>query len=139
MSSPNDSGMLFAPTAPRKRLQLRLSERRLLLMAGDAVVLVLSVLVSLFIWSQVADKSFNLDFIIPQLSWFFVLPGMWIILASANDYYVLPIAANRVDSLQRLILITMQMLVVYLLVFFLSESGSLPRLFIGYYGVCGAL
>ncbi|RMG78825.1 MAG: sugar transferase, partial [Chloroflexi bacterium] len=50
-------------------------------------------------------------------------------------YYDLRLAANRIASLQRLFGITLQMLVVYLVVFFLSPRGSLPRLFILYYGI----
>ena len=35
--------MLFSPSPRRKRLQLRLSERRLLLMLGDALAIVVAV------------------------------------------------------------------------------------------------
>jgi exopolysaccharide biosynthesis polyprenyl glycosylphosphotransferase len=127
--------MLFSPSPRRKRLQLRISERRLLLMIGDALAVVASVFISLFIWSVVADEPFNMAFIAPQTYWFFLLVALWLILAGANDFYELPIAANRALSMQRLIVITLQMLVVYLLVFFFSPRGELPRLFIFYYGV----
>lgn len=127
--------MLFSPSPQRKRLQLRISERRLLLMAGDSFAVILSVFVALFIWAQVADKDFSADFILPQSYWFFVLIFLWLLLAGANDYYELSLAARRNASLQRLALITLQMVVVYLLVFFLSPRGTLPRLFIIYYAV----
>lgn len=128
--------MLFSPQSSGKpRLQLRISERRLLLMAGDALMVILAVLAALFVWSRVAGRPFSLEFILPQSYWFVVLTGLWFVLASANDFYELRIAANRWLSLQRLVLITLQLLVVYLLVFFLSDRTSLPRLFILYYGV----
>lgn len=128
--------MLFSPSPQRKRLQLRISERRLLLMIGDALAVVLSVLIALFIWSVVAQgESFTFEFVWYRSYWFFVLTGMWLLLASANDFYDLNIAAQRGLMLQRLILITVQMLVVYLIIFFLSPPVSLPRLFILYYGV----
>ncbi|RMG82384.1 MAG: hypothetical protein D6712_14700, partial [Chloroflexi bacterium] len=128
--------MLFHPS-PRKRhrLQLAISERRLLLMLGDALMVLLAVLIALYIWARVADYAFTLSFILPQSFWFIVLVFLWFILASANDYYDLRLAANRIASLQRLFGITLQMLVVYLVVFFLSPRGSLPRLFILYYGI----
>ncbi len=128
--------MLFSPSPQRKRLQLRISERRLLLMIGDALAVVLSVLAALFIWSVVAQgESFTFEFVWYRSYWFFVLTGMWLLLASANDFYDLNIAVQRSLMLQRLILITVQMLVVYLIIFFLSPPVSLPRLFILYYGV----
>lgn len=128
--------MLFSPSPQRKRLQLRISERRLLLMIGDVLAVVLSVLAALFIWSVVAQsESFTFEFVWYRSYWFFVLTGMWLLLASANDFYDLNVAVQRSMMLQRLILITIQMLVVYLIIFFLSPPVSLPRLFILYYGV----
>ncbi len=127
--------MLFSPSPKRRRLQLRVSERRLLLMAGDALAVVASVLIALLIWAYVAQYEFTLAFVLPQSFWFFVLTVLWFVLASANDYYELRVAARRRVSLQRLFAITLQLLVVYLLVFFLSPRASLPRLFILYYGV----
>ncbi len=128
--------MLFSPRPrKRRRLQLRISERRLLLMAGDAVAIVFAVLIALYVWSRVAARPFTLEFVLPQSFWFFILTGLWFFLASGNDYYELRLASSRVGSLQRLVVITLQMLVVYLVVFFLSPRDALPRLFILYYGV----
>jgi exopolysaccharide biosynthesis polyprenyl glycosylphosphotransferase len=127
--------MLFSPSPKRRRLQLRISERRLLLMAGDALAVVASVLIALRIWAFVARYPFVLDFVLPQSHWFVILVGLWLLLASANDFYDLRTAARRLATVQRLLWITFQMLVVYLLVFFLSPPGSLPRLFILYFGV----
>jgi exopolysaccharide biosynthesis polyprenyl glycosylphosphotransferase len=60
---------------------------------------------------------------------------VWLLLASANDFYDLRLAARRGAAFQRLLLMTLQMLVVYLVIFFLSERDALPRLFSLYYGV----
>lgn len=127
--------MLFSPFSKRNRVQLRISERRLLLMAGDVLAVTFSTFIALLAWSRAADTAFTLDFIIPRSYWFFVLPIFWLILASANDFYQLRLVANRWQSFQRLTLITAQMLLVYLVVFFLSPRDELPRLFILYYGV----
>lgn len=127
--------MIFSPIPPKKRVQLRISERRLVLMAGDALAVIASVFIALWIWAQVADYRYGLDFLLPQVIWFFVLSGLWFLLSNANDYYELSIAADKWVSLQRLLLITLQLLVVYVVVFFFSERNSLPRLFIIYYGM----
>lgn len=129
------SSMLYVPDQARGRLQLRLSERRLLLMLGDTIAVNLSVLIGLAIWAAKDFIPFDMDYILPNLGWFFVLTVLWFILASANDFYDLATAANRSQSVQKLVFITLQMLVVYLMVFFFSQREALPRLFILYYGV----
>lgn len=127
--------MLFSPFSKRSRLQLRISERRLLLMAGDVLAVTISTFIALYVWSRAAKTSFTFDFILPRSYWFMVLPIFWLVLASANDFYQLRLAANRWQSLQRLTLITAQMILVYIMVFFLSPRDELPRLFIFYYGI----
>jgi len=127
--------MLFSPSPRRRRLQLRISERRLLLMAGDALAVVASVLIALRVWAFVARYPFITEFVLPQSHWFVILTGLWLLLASANDFYDLRTASRRLTTLRRLLWITFQMLVVYLLVFFLSPPGSLPRLFVFYFGI----
>jgi FlaA1/EpsC-like NDP-sugar epimerase len=77
-------------------------------MAGDALAVVVSVLVALRVRAFVADDDFTPQFVLPQTYWFFVLAGLWFLLASANDYYDLRIAASRIQSLQRLIFITLR-------------------------------
>ncbi len=127
--------MLFSPSPKRGRLQLRLSDRRLLLIIGDVVAVALSVLIALRIWSVVGRRVFDADFILEQSYWFPVFIVVWLLLASANDFYDLRLVARRAASFQRLLVITLQMLVVYLLIFFFSPRDALPRLFSLYYGV----
>ncbi len=131
--------MLFSPSPQRQRLQLQISERRLLLMAGDVLAVLIAVTIALFIWSIVAREPFNADFIFPRSHWFFILTGVWLLLASANDFYDLRIAARRLATSQRLILITAQLFILYLIVFFFSQPLALPRLFIIYYAVASFL
>lgn len=128
--------MLFSPTQRRQRLQLRISERRFLVMAGDALAVVLAVVLALAFWaSRAQGHTFNFEFVLAQTHWFFILSGLWLLLASANDFYELNVMANRIATLQRLLSITAQLLVLYLIVFFFSDRDALPRLFILYYGV----
>lgn len=126
--------MLFRPSPRRGRVQLQISERRLLLMLGDVVAVTLAVLVALRIWAFVGRIDFNPVFLVEQSFWFPLFIVLWLTLASANDFYDLRLAARRMASLQRLLIVTLQMLVVYLIIFFLSEREALPRLFVLYYG-----
>ena len=66
--------MLFFPSPrKRRRLQLRVSERRLVLMAGDTLAVLVSVLIGLRIWAFVAGYEFTVEFVLPQSIWFIVM------------------------------------------------------------------
>lgn len=124
---------LSQPRPKNRGFQLPVSERRLLLMAGDVVASEIAVFVALALWAQRAHMQFNFQFVQPQTHWFIILPVLWLLLATTNDYYNLRIAARRGASLRRLALIVAEVLVIYLAIFFLSHPGSLPRRFIVYY------
>lgn len=130
----SESNMIFAPSLSKKRrIQLRLSERRLVLVAGDMLAIFISIIVALGIWAYIGELAYDTSFILSQAIWFFVLTSLWALLANANGYYDFSIAADLWASVQRLILITGQLIVIYVFVFFFAERGSLPRLFIAYY------
>ncbi len=125
--------MIFKPSPEHHAPQLRISERRLLLMAGDVLAVALAVLVALAVWATVAREPFDVVFVWPRSHWFFILIGLWLVLAGANDFYELRLAASRNATFQSLVLINLQMLVLYVLAFFLARPLELPRLFILYY------
>lgn len=127
--------MLFSPSPGRRRLQLQFSERRFLLMAGDMAAVAAAVLIALRLWAWVGEYDFDWYFIIERVYWFPFFMGIWMLLASANDYYDLRLVARRGPSFQRLLFISLQMLLVYLVIFFLSPRDALPRLFSLYYAV----
>ena len=85
--------MFFSPS-PRRRPQLQISERRVLIAAGDIVAVILSVLIALRIWTIVAHYRFTLDFIWSQSGWFVALVLLWLLLASANDFYDLSLVGT---------------------------------------------
>ncbi|MDZ4765746.1 MAG: sugar transferase [Chloroflexota bacterium] len=125
---------------PKRRPQLQISERRALLAAGDLLAVCASVIIALMVWTIVDQRrTFTLEFVLSQSIWFIALGGMWLLLASANDFYELRIAAKRVRTVRRLLLITAQTWVVYIIVFFVSPPGALPRLFIVYYGIASLI
>jgi len=114
-------------------LRLPVSERRLLLGFGDLLAVNAAVLIALRVWSIVGQRPFDPAFILSQAQWFAILSALWLTLAAANNFYDLALTARWVRSQARLIEITLQLLIIYLLIFFLSPRDALPRLFILYY------
>lgn len=121
-------------------IRLPLSERRLLLGTGDLIAVNLSVLLSLRIWAWVGQRPFGLPFILSQAHWLVILSLLWLLLAAANNFFDLTLTARWLRSQSRLLQIELQLLVIYLVIFFLSPRDALPRLFILYYaGISYAL
>jgi len=73
------------------RAQLQLKERRWLLMVGDVLSVIISVLIALRIWAFVGRIHFSLAFIGQQFFWFPLFISLWVLLANANDFYDLRI------------------------------------------------
>lgn len=131
--------MQLSTKSRSRRLQLRMSDRRLLVVIGDVIAVLLSVLGALWLWAFVADDPFTAEFVMRNVMWFFILAGLWLLLASANDMYEVRITSKRPVMLLRLVRVSLQMIVVYVVVFFLSPRDALPRLFIMYYGIASFL
>ncbi|MGH2485375.1 MAG: hypothetical protein ACRDHE_05110, partial [Ktedonobacterales bacterium] len=125
----------YERTGRRRMRRFPVSERRVLLMLGDLVASVIAIVLSLWLWAQHAHHAFDPEFVKPQWHWFILLPTLWLALANANDYYNLRVAARLTSSLKRLTLVTAELMLVYLGIFFLSPRGSLPRRFILYYAI----
>lgn len=129
------SAMYYSPTARRARRQMQISERKLVIAAGDILAVFAAVLISLRIWAFVGKINFTFDFVLSNGVWFIFLAVLWVLLARANDFYDLRVAASLSKTLNKLLIIEAQLLVFYLIVFFISPRDALPRLFILYYGV----
>ncbi len=115
--------------------QLRLSERRLLLLFGDALACLLATLVAMAAWSLTAPEPFDLAFIGERAHWFIIMPALWLAIARLNDFNNLRLATRRTAMFARLMFISVQVVIVYVFLFFLIvPSGfDLPRLFTLYY------
>lgn len=131
--------MFFAPSPRPRRPQLQISERKILLALGDLAIVFVSVIIALRVWTLVARWPFTVNFIASQAGWFVLLGGLWLLLANANDFYDLRVVAKRGRTLQRLLVITSQLLVIYVIIFFVSPRTALPRLFILYYGIASII
>jgi len=128
--------MIFSsPPKNQSWLQLRISERRWLLMAGDAISIVIAVYASLAIWAFIDQRPFVLEFIQLRVVWFGLFIVVWFILAAANDFYDLQIASSPTASIQRLGLMQLQLLLLYLCIYFLSVPDSMPRVSVICYGL----
>lgn len=115
------------------------SRRRFALVVGDLAAILLAVLLALGIWVIVDGRGLGLPFVFRHLYWFPILAGLWLALAHANDFYSLRFSARLDASLLRLGQVTLQLVVVYLVIFFLSPRDALPRLFILYYAALSFL
>lgn len=127
--------MYYNPGSRRSRRQLQFSERKLLIAFGDVAAVLAAVLIALKVWSLVAQRPFTLELVLSQALWFPLLAGLWVLLARANDFYDLRVASSRMRTLNRLLIIESQLVVLYMIVFFISPRDALPRLFILYYGI----
>lgn len=123
------------PGSRRTRRQLQFSERKLLIAFGDVSAVLAAVLIALKAWSLVAQRPFTVDLVLAQSLWFPLLAGLWVLLARANGFYDLRIAASRWRTLNKLLVMESQLIILYVIVFFVSPRDALPRLFILYYGV----
>ena len=136
---PSPSEQNLPVTRRKAGVQLQFSERRALLMLGDALANFVAVLLALRIWAFVAavqhSVQFDVGFVLRNLWWFVLLEALWFLVANANDFYDLRVVSHPFRSAATLLQITLQMIIAYLVIFFLSPRNALPRLFILYYGV----
>lgn len=111
--------------------RLRPGERRVVLLLGDLTATLAATLISLYFWSIQDDYlDFSMRFLRERIpGWFYLLPFIWLILLV--ELYDLRRASRQRETIRGLIIAAAASLGLYLLVFFLSEQGSLPRLGVG--------
>ncbi|MBN1231486.1 MAG: sugar transferase [Anaerolineales bacterium] len=109
-----------------KRWRLRLGERRALLVTGDIIAGGVSLFVGLYYW-QVAQEIENfVEFLkLRPPFWFFLLPLIWVILL--NNTYDTHRASNWEKTIKGVFTAAVMGIGIYLVVYFSSDSGSLPR------------
>lgn len=111
--------------------RLRPGERRFVLLIGDGIATLTALFVALYFWSIQDDYlDFSLQFLRERIpGWFFLLPLIWLILLI--ELYDVRRASRHGETIRGLAIAAATSLGLYLLVFFLSEQGSLPRLGVG--------
>ena len=114
-----------------RRWRLQSGERRLILIIGDLIAASLAVFVSLYLWAQIDWFGFSWEFIRNRADWFIYLPAVWLLLM-VNNYDVIRAASWR-ETMRGVLVSTAGGIVLYLLVYFTSEPGSLPRIGVFYF------
>ena len=117
---------------PSLKVPLRLEERRVLLVAADLLVIILAALGSLYVWSVQRGSPFDLDFISQQYRWFIVFAALWIVASLATNFYDIRLAADLGSVWSSIFKTSFVALVGYLVIYWLSLPGSIPRNIAGY-------
>lgn len=108
------------------RLRIRLSERKFILLLGDLIFSAFALLVALFLWSQRDALSFSWEFLGTRApAWFYFLPIFWI--ALLIGLYDIRRANRHGEVLKGIATAAGISILLYLIVFFISEPNSLPR------------
>jgi exopolysaccharide biosynthesis polyprenyl glycosylphosphotransferase len=111
------------------RFALPLSERRLLLVLIDALIINLAVLAAIWLWTWVGFPSFTPEFIRSRWFWFPMFTVAWWGLAWLSDLYSVLVAARHIEILGRIAGVIAGFWICYLVVYFVLPRDALPRLF----------
>ncbi len=118
--------------------RLKASEQRFILLLGDFIVAIIALVVSLLLWASQDWLNVSFEFFRARVSlWFFLLPFIWILLMV--ELYDLRRASHNREIVKGVAVAGGISLVLYLLVFFLSDPNSLPRLVVAYFIVSCSL
>lgn len=121
-------GQITQPVSPI-RVALPFSERRLLLIAVDTLLVNTAVLAALYLWAWVGTPAFTLGFVQARWFWFPALTGAWWFLAALLDLYDVPVACRRAEVTWRVAFVVLGLGISYLAVYFVLPRNALPRLF----------
>jgi exopolysaccharide biosynthesis polyprenyl glycosylphosphotransferase len=116
------------PTKPIRagsHFRLRPGERRTLLLTGDLLMAITSLILALYFWaSGDAYQDFSVQFILRVPKWFFLLPIFWVILLV--ELYDDRRASNWQTTLRGIANAAIVGLILYTIVYFGSDA-KLPR------------
>jgi exopolysaccharide biosynthesis polyprenyl glycosylphosphotransferase len=114
-----------------RRWRLQSGDRRLLLIAGDLVAAISSMLIALVLWAQLDWFGFSFEFLRFRAGGFVILPFIWILLM-VNNYDVIRSGSWK-ETLKGVLISGVGGFILYLFVYFTSAPGSLPRRGIFYF------
>lgn len=108
------------------KLRIRGGERQFILLLGDLIVSSLSVFIALYFWAQKDWLNFSWNFLNQRAPfWFYLLPFIWSLMLI--ELYDIRKANRHSDVLRGVGTAFGFSVLIYLLIFFLSQSNSLPR------------
>jgi exopolysaccharide biosynthesis polyprenyl glycosylphosphotransferase len=109
----------------RRRWRIQTGERRLLLIFGDLIAASAATFIALYLWAQFDWLGFSPVFFRFRAAWFVSLPVVWLILM-INNYDVVRAGSLR-ETVKGLLFSGAGGIVLYLVLYFTSSPGSLPR------------
>ncbi len=104
-------------------LRLEISERRLLLRAGDLALTAIAVLGALWAWARLANRALNIGLIQEQIVWVALIGIGWPLWLMLADMYNLRLVARVGPSLRRIVLGGLVIVLSYLLLFFVQSRA----------------
>ena len=133
VGEPEAKALDMSGLLPARPASLTPKGRRALLIAGDLIVTVVSILGALAVWAYRSKADFGYQFVRANWTWLPVLVIFWYAAAAVNDLYR-PSLVGDFGRLTRRVF-RAQVIVVgfYLLIYFISQPRSLPRGVVGYY------
>jgi exopolysaccharide biosynthesis polyprenyl glycosylphosphotransferase len=117
------------------KVPLRLQERRLLLISFDLLVIVVAVFLSMAIWSVRGDIPFTRTFISAQSHWFLIFAVLWLAAATVTNFYDIRLADDLGSIFSSIGRTSLVVLGGYLLIYYFSDPGAMPRLIALYLAV----
>ena len=110
----------------KNRWRIRTGERQAILFLGDLIVSYSAIFIGLYFWGQKDWLDFSWEFLGQRAPfWFYLLPFLWIILLV--EIYDVRKANRREDVIRGIATAAGISIILYLLIFFISEPNSLPR------------
>lgn len=110
----------------KKRWRIRNGERQAILFLGDITFNYLAVFIGLYFWGQKDWLDFSWEFLGQRAPlWFYILPFVWVLLLI--EIYDVRKANRKEDVFRGIATAAAISIVIYLIIFFISEPNSLPR------------
>lgn len=100
-------------------------ERRIILIVGDFIGAASASFLALYLWAQIDWLGFSPVFVRFRAGWFFFLPLLWLLLM-INNYDVIR-ASSWGETVRGVLFSGIGGVILYLIVYFTSDPGSLPR------------
>jgi FlaA1/EpsC-like NDP-sugar epimerase len=116
-------------SAPALRIALLFSERRVLLVVVDTLLVNGAVLAAVCLWAWVSRHTLGPDFVRAWWFWFPVLIMLWWFLGCPGDLDDVFIASSWLKITQRVRIVGLSLLLVCLAACFLMLRDAVPRLF----------
>ena len=138
-----DTGTVLEISAPqreikpkRPKLRLSVAERMIIVIIGDILLLLISLLIALWIWQITSYNSNNYYFDPPEML-LIIMP--WLLISLITDSYNPKTIDNLLSSLKQPLRTALIAWLVYACAYFFARPGMLPRRWILIFGIASCL